>query len=1726
MGIPKFFRWISERYPCLSETVKEHQIPEYDNLYLDMNGIIHVCSHPNDDDPHFRITEEEIFSDICKYIRYLFNTIKPRKVFYMAVDGVAPRAKMNQQRGRRFRSARDALNKEEEALKRGETLPEEARFDSNCITPGTPFMVRLDQYLRYWVAKMISTDPLWRGVKVYLSGHEVPGEGEHKIMEFIRHARSQDDYDPNTRHCLYGLDADLIMLGICTHEPRFSLLREEVRFGKSEKNKSRQNNPEDITFYLFHLSLLREYLSYEFSPLKNKVLSFEFDMEKIIDDWVFDQDIRLFPKENGGSSDEKRKKRWVPQGKYVTPQRRAIEEIETKMAGVKLAEKTLAGGGGFDADEDLARLLRSAEEVEDEPDLESPDDLPLIDYFDGDEALNREFRQHKRHYYQEKLGYGAVTQDVLQSQAECYVRAIQWNLHYYYHGVQSWSWYYPHHYSPFITDIRGFCDMDMNLDFGKPFLPFQQLLAVLPAASKTLLPKCYQPLMTDPISPLIRFYPIEFEQDLNGKKQDWEAVVLIPFIDQDSLIREMQKVEHLLTPEEVKRNGHGPIRVYEYAPKDQGPLNNPITSVTDLYHNYAAVSLVPREKMEVPLSKVRNGRLPNVLFTTYFVGFPTLSHIPHKFQLRKDGVKVFQQSSRGENMILEIEERDKSSDVSEFEEYCLKVLKGDIVIHVNWPSLQEANITAISTSSYRYTLDDSNKTLQKTKMGDNHRKIMETQANSIADYQATRYGIDVGDTHVLLQGMVLVGVNPVYGGNGIARSEKVWGTINQPYLWQMSVDDLKVKDPEYSRVKCLEDLYPIGSSVFVVSEAHYGCHGEVVKVKSKPPHTIYVKLTPRKEINLDRFRENYESRFKGRNGEKYYRGYEVGNYIGMSPHLVSRVTGTIYIVPEGVDENSRDKINVGLNLKSNAKNEQVLGYTKREPAQTESQNGQWVYSQTTSDLLMKYQDEFPDLFEFLESNSNQNAFHVEDVFADSDNPSQRLDELKAWLKKSPAAAAPWVSNDTEFLEEDTIRHLMNIVDSSTCNMRNKVVPFSPKELLVLNCVRDTNHTDYQLFDRVTYIKSGQTVPLGLTGTIIGIRTSKLQSGQTSLQYEVLFDEKFPGATAVRSIEERGFVCAGTALLNLSAAQRQGKAQIGRSSRRSAPPEPVRPQSSALSSTPRSAMPPRMPNAQTAPPAAGRGARRQDQERPGFGLSPALIRPEFQQSPPRRETPTSTTTPNPKGALLKRGEEQTLFKNDTPAPINAGKKSMRSLQSCLESAQMLKNFDDFADEYSSPSVPKTSTSSPAVAKAQLLGEDGHKREGDVELRQLWVAAAQGSLDDLKGGGGEGEEMPERTIDGGRERKKEEFVPPPTATTKSAVDPILQSLFRSVAAASGSNQMSPAKVSPGRAEAHVYVPPPLRSAEKEMEKRKRREAGPVERNMKDAEKKCWPAQPPSTTEKKKEGREKRRTVLSSQPPPAGLREEPSGLRAGGGGGKATRPVPPPPANRATAKPPQQGQQMTPGVPIPIQALFQSVASTNTPAVAAVAPPLLASNGAQAVSSPPLLNRPPPSLDALRGQVQFTDHQGRVGIEAMLAAARLHEQQQQYMMNNPPPRINATPQNQSSVLLPTSQANSLFQGSQNLNATASPFVPLQVTRKAQKSTAAPVDPFPPVVRQTPLPRQTAPLQTQPWTAHHIPPQPSGPAPVEKAEAKQRLVVAPKAKKTPKKVRTVQIGTGGTPK
>jgi 5'-3' exoribonuclease 2 len=129
---------------------------------------------------------------IFEYIDRLFAIVRPRKVLYMAIDGVAPRAKvtssynnriqliifqMNQQRSRRFRASKEAADKQEEILNIRNDLeskgiplppqkPKEEHFDSNCITPGTPFMTRLAIALRYYVHLRVTNDPAWQGLLV------------------------------------------------------------------------------------------------------------------------------------------------------------------------------------------------------------------------------------------------------------------------------------------------------------------------------------------------------------------------------------------------------------------------------------------------------------------------------------------------------------------------------------------------------------------------------------------------------------------------------------------------------------------------------------------------------------------------------------------------------------------------------------------------------------------------------------------------------------------------------------------------------------------------------------------------------------------------------------------------------------------------------------------------------------------------------------------------------------------------------------------------------------------------------------------------------------------------------------------------------------------------------------------------------------------------------------------------------------------------------------------------------------------------------------------------------------------------------------------------------------------------------------------------------------------------------------------------------------------------
>jgi 5'-3' exoribonuclease 1 len=934
--------------------------------------------------------------------------IKPRKVFFMAIDGVAPRAKMNQQRGRRFRSAKEAETREAEAKQKGEKLPEEARFDSNCITPGTEFMDRLHQHLKYFVTNKLTNDDLWRDVKVVLSGHETPGEGEHKIMDFIRHEKSQPNYDPNTRHCLYGLDADLIMLGMCSHEPHFSLLREEVKYirSKNDKKNQRDVNPEAITFHLLHLSLFREYIDHEFSELKT-TLSFPYNLENIIDDWVlmgflvgndfiphiphfhinkssllklYSVYKKVLPTLDGylnenGFLNLHRFQKYLNELSNIDIDNfndinADLKYFESK-TGRKLFRRELEDTSAFFETNienngsnvsNVCDLIPQKEVIDLRSDSEDNEDYHSEEVFDSSDSeksiFMEEFKSHKRDYYMSKLNYSHVNEAVLKEQAHQYIRAIQWNLHYYYNGCMSWGWFYPHHYAPYISDVNDFSDIDLNFEMGEPFKPFEQLLAVLPSASKALLPKAFEDLVTNSSSPLIDYYPEDFETDQNEKQQTWEAVVLIPFIDEKRLLEAVKKLEKNLTKDEMRRNTHGPHLIFTYSEKTVEPMVSPNPSIMpNITVNHAKCETLDPDAFRLPINRIHKGLCDGVKLDVYFPGFPTLRHIPHEAVLKKERVRVFESASLGENMILIIQSRELY-DI----EYVVNNYLGKSIF-VNWPHLVEAKVFQVSNADLKYFIGRNGK-VSNEDIEDKEFQEISIRIKSITKKYKERWGVIVGEPQIILHVHPLTGRKYVHGIKGKVTLEKQWSIVPMLCPIQTVVKDIAIFDQSFQQYKTVDQIYPKGAKCFLIDNPYYGAMAKVIDYLSADG-LVKVEVFPQLEPDLSEVRD----RAKEIVHEKYMPNYFLAQRLGISGHLLSRITGTIFIKPTNSDQR---KINIGLNLKFNAKNEEIPGYSiKRDDT--------WLFSDKIFKIMEEYLTKFPFLFEKLSTVVDKDVFSIDDL---------------------------------------------------------------------------------------------------------------------------------------------------------------------------------------------------------------------------------------------------------------------------------------------------------------------------------------------------------------------------------------------------------------------------------------------------------------------------------------------------------------------------------------------------------------------------------------------------------------------------------------------------------------------------------------------------------------------------------------------------------------------------
>jgi 5'-3' exonuclease len=239
MGIPSFYSKLVATYASILQNSKTRPTSA---LYMDLNCAIYHCVRklppppPLTDKEALVAWEQSLLQTLVQYMRQIVTFVRPRDLLYIAVDGVVPVAKMHQQRLRRFRGhvqrqqTTDIYARYAASAATGAT---KTSWDSNAITPGTPFMHLLSKALETAAADGQFFEEGVPRCRVQVEDWRSSGEGEHKIIRYMR-AHPQDGADAD--HVIYGLDGDLILLAMLMRPRQVLLVREAVAFGKIKLN--------------------------------------------------------------------------------------------------------------------------------------------------------------------------------------------------------------------------------------------------------------------------------------------------------------------------------------------------------------------------------------------------------------------------------------------------------------------------------------------------------------------------------------------------------------------------------------------------------------------------------------------------------------------------------------------------------------------------------------------------------------------------------------------------------------------------------------------------------------------------------------------------------------------------------------------------------------------------------------------------------------------------------------------------------------------------------------------------------------------------------------------------------------------------------------------------------------------------------------------------------------------------------------------------------------------------------------------------------------------------------------------------------------------------------------------------------------------------------------------------------------------------------------------------
>lgn len=585
MGVPRLFGYITRKYHGQTiQTQQGERMPiKVNNLYLDANGLLHtaaqkVYSYGNFERkdgrasyPFIRGKEKwvAVFDIFFRSILDVLKVVKPDNVLFIAIDGPAPLAKQAQQRQRRFLGHASS------------EAPAEAKVERWLIaniTPGTEFMSELYLYINYAIRQEMNRfGSDLTTTRVIFSPPSVPGEGEHKILNWIR-ALPAEHKGPDTTHCIYGLDGDLIMLALATHLPRVYLCRED------------QYNLGG--YHIMDMSTIAARIPTETFPGRRAGSA-----RDLVDDFIligffvgndFLPRIRMFLMLEDGLD--------LMLGIYA---RHASDPPLTKdgklnWAGFATFVKRIS------ADENRYLLEQAKVEM---PEERFVNTSLLESIRDG----RLDMDAYRIKYYSRCLGieWDGVDMTPVHKVCEEYVRSTEWVLEYYLHGIPSWEYYYKYHYAPLMSDLATYLERERPLtvfDMGEPSLPFVQLLSVLPARSAIeLLPAEYAELSTDPTSPLVKagYYPKEVHVDYEGVMKEHMGVVHLPFVDV-KLIRKAYEGVIPRTPGTSERNFFGRPEIYVYDPWYLGKYCNKYGSVATLKVRHFSMDTIPLIKVSGP----------------------------------------------------------------------------------------------------------------------------------------------------------------------------------------------------------------------------------------------------------------------------------------------------------------------------------------------------------------------------------------------------------------------------------------------------------------------------------------------------------------------------------------------------------------------------------------------------------------------------------------------------------------------------------------------------------------------------------------------------------------------------------------------------------------------------------------------------------------------------------------------------------------------------------------------------------------------------------------------------------------------------------------------------------------------------------------------------------------------------------------------------------------------